>query len=569
MNVCELSESDLSNAMKTSESREQIHADLADRMARITQESHPDRGALQGIIAVIITVRYNHSRVLIPFIDQLIARQYEEEVAGLLTVLLERYPLAGGYFDRTLLLKNEALKQPLLDAHMARLRGLYRDNLAALVLLSLQLLQIGQCEQALQIMDDAPTEYNKACLMAKAKILFWLDRFQESERAARLVLDDSALTPAERVKMCSQVVNCRLAQGNHSHIKDALIQYAAHLDVATAVRANLALGHYGTAFLPYTTSDVGSLNQLHDNVIDLEALKSKSPGGSCAVVSLLMGLGDEVRFASLIPEISRFFEKTILYCDERLCAIFSRSFPDIVVRGLKYGIKNYIKMQQTDMGCDDDVRQTLLSVRAADRVADFKQFTAVLRSHPEAFPTHPAPLLARADWVKHWQTQLGDNRRVIGLFWRSTLTAAHYSHKQSRLADWMTYLADIDIRIVPLQYDLCEEEERLLNQDPRVIRLDKTFDIKRDLEQTFALLRALPLVVSLPGTTQHMAGAVGTRVLCPTHPYQAPYRRFVHKRHDVWFPCVEIISGPVSEGLKGSIMETIEQLRCYLGGMNQ
>jgi hypothetical protein len=72
------------------------------------------------------------------------------------------------------------------------------------------------------------------------------------------------------------------------------------------------------------------------------------------------------------------------------------------------------------------------------------------------------------------------------------------------------------------------------------------------------MMLALDLVIALPGTTQHLAGAVGAPTIMPAHPYDAGWRRNPATRYDWWSPSVRIITGKIADGLKGSMIEAAQ-----------
>jgi hypothetical protein len=119
----------------------------------------------------------------------------------------------------------------------------------------------------------------------------------------------------------------------------------------------------------------------------------------------------------------------------------------------------------------------------------------------------------------------------------------------------------LGIKVVALQYGLTDDEQALIARDPVFTRIPSGIDLKNDLEEVFALLVSLPLIVSLPGTTQHMAGAVGAKVICPAHPFEAAWRVMPGRAHELWAPSVKIVTGEPAEGLAGSVKAAIQEVR--------
>ncbi len=67
-------------------------------------------------------------------------------------------------------------------------------------------------------------------------------------------------------------------------------------------------------------------------------------------------------------------------------------------------------------------------------------------------------------------------------------------------------------------------------------------------------------LLSLPGTTQHLAGAVGARTLAVTHPAEALFRTRPGTNIGNWSPNVEVVTGPPGRGFDGAIANAARRL---------
>jgi ADP-heptose:LPS heptosyltransferase len=90
------------------------------------------------------------------------------------------------------------------------------------------------------------------------------------------------------------------------------------------------------------------------------------------------------------------------------------------------------------------------------------------------------------------------------MFWYSS----HHGKELPDLADWRRFIDGIDAQFVSLQYGDVAQDLEILDKD-RVI-LDPTIDQLVDMDAFVAQIGALDAVITISGTTAHVAGAMGT-----------------------------------------------------------
>lgn len=531
--------------------------DEADALLKSIQYPEGDAGKP---LAKLLSFFAKH-KPIVQLARKMIALGKEPLAANLLAAMSDIFPLAPAYFNATLLL-NLQLRDSLTASHFERLKMQAYANPGALGLHAIQLVQLRQYGQAIELTEGKETSHPEV-FYARILALFWSDRFREASELLdkKNFLDFS---PKRTTELASLNIRTALVLGNEEKI-GPLLSDCLKVDL---IYANLAIGDYESAFRCYFDADTAPfLRKLGDRVLDdgcvaqVRARQFKS----CAIVCS-MGLGDEVRFASMLPEIHLFFEKTVLYCDPRLVGIMARSFPEIEVRGYDFKIIISALKVSDQSEMISSFRQELAQY---DLLCELKQFSWLLRPSPDSFPHSGYYLQPHPERHEKWRAILGKlDKPVIGLFWGSTLPAYSASHKQSNLQDWICTLPD-DIFIIPLQYEMTKEEADLVSRDRRFLGGGAlNFDLKNDLEETVALLAALPVVLSTGGTTQHIAGAVGTPVLCPAHPFEALWRRLYGHCHEVWSPNVEIITGHPEDGLTGAVRLCVERFSSWLADEN-
>jgi len=212
------------------------------------------------------------------------------------------------------------------------------------------------------------------------------------------------------------------------------------------------------------------------------------------------GLGDEILFASVYPDVIREAGEVVIECDPRLLPLFQRSFPKARVRPERPGAKEGAARGIVEnVDCDLHVPAGSLPALFRRRVSEFpRDRDAWLR-----------PNTARAaEWTEILD-DLGPGARV-GIAWRSGLMTAERRAAYLPLERWGALFRVPNVHLVNLQYDAREEEmveaERLFGR--RIHRWPGT-DLKNDLDGAAALTAGMDLVVTPANSVGEIAGALG------------------------------------------------------------
>ena len=210
------------------------------------------------------------------------------------------------------------------------------------------------------------------------------------------------------------------------------------------------------------------------------------------------GIGDEILFASMIPDLCAQAKQTILTCDERLVSLFSRSFPEATVVAHREMVNQRFAYQTPTGNLGRYFRDSL-----------------------EKFPGTPY-LIPDAQRVNDWKNwldyQFPDADLVVGIAWRSQLRSKRLQSHFATLQQ-MSRLFDLDrVGFVVLQYDDYSAD---MNELPIELRKHlihpQGLDLKNQIDETAALMKALDMVVSPFTSTAELAGAVGCHTLIFGH----------------------------------------------------
>ena len=229
------------------------------------------------------------------------------------------------------------------------------------------------------------------------------------------------------------------------------------------------------------------------------------------------GIGDEIMFASLIPELSAVCSRLIIQCDKRLIPLFKRSF------------------------CQDII---YLSDRCSVQEADY-DFHIPMTSLPRVFRPSLESFNASSKGYLHCLNDkacelrkviLGsDIKKLIGISWASASTLPSAHHRNIKLAQLAKLLDGPDTQLISLQYGDVSEAILQLRSDSGIqVTEVEQVDNRNDIDGLAALIMACDQVVSIDNATVHLAGALGadTKVLLP---FNRDWRWGIEQPSSYWY----------------------------------
>ena len=211
------------------------------------------------------------------------------------------------------------------------------------------------------------------------------------------------------------------------------------------------------------------------------------------------GIGDEVRYASMVPEILKSGADVTIECNERLVDIFTRSFSGTTVRPAPY--------KEAESGQDPFDYQCSL--------ASLGQF---FRNDFDSFRSNSGPYLyADEQLVMDWNNRLKEisDFPKIGLTWSGSISGRDRDHKNAHISELSPILSMPEITFVNLQ---SHDSEKDIAEAKALYGVDihawDDLDLRNDLENVAALTSHLDLVVSIQTFAAEFAGALGVPTLC-------------------------------------------------------
>lgn len=235
------------------------------------------------------------------------------------------------------------------------------------------------------------------------------------------------------------------------------------------------------------------------------------------------GLGDEIMFAGLIPDVLRSGTPCAVDCQTRLQPLFERSFPGIPL------VSGYNPTQHKD-----------LSVSAHLPTGSLPR---LFRTSESSFGEVTSPyFLADPERRKAFRAKYVDGRKLIGLAWHTSNkdTGRNRSIALSALAP---LLSRKDLKWVSLQYGDHSALEADVETVGASIWIDRSVDQMKDVDCFASQIAALDLVITIDNSTAHLAGALGVPVWVLL-PFVPDWRWFRTREDSPWYPSMRLFRQP-------------------------
>ena len=252
-----------------------------------------------------------------------------------------------------------------------------------------------------------------------------------------------------------------------------------------------------------------------------ESLKSKT-----IFIFFDEGIGDQIVCASMLPDIIDQSGHCILECSKRLVPVFQRSFPTATV-------------------IDWRERERASTLRSH---SDF-QYPAVdlgryVRGKFEDFPVQNSFLMADPEMMAAYRDKYkreAQGKRIVGLAWLSG-SADYGSFKTIDLKSILSRFETDSLSLISLQYGNVQEQlDEAANELGVHVTVDDNVSQIESLEEFFAQVSAMDLVVTISNTTAHVSGSLGVPTLLML-PRGAGvlYYWFSSGTESPWYPSVRI-----------------------------
>ena len=230
------------------------------------------------------------------------------------------------------------------------------------------------------------------------------------------------------------------------------------------------------------------------------------------------GLGDEIMFASIFEDLARRARHVNVLCDERLGAIFRRSFPafEITPRAREQFAAYAGEAQGIDKA---------IAVGSLGRL---------FRPRAQSFPAR-AYLATDPQKVARWKQALealGGGPKY-GVAWVGGLQRTGRSRRSLTLAQLKPLLSG-GVQWIALQHQDVDEEIRACG-----VNIHRFPEAMKDMDELASLIAALDRIISVCNTNVHVAGATGKEVLVMA-PFVPEWRYGLTGERMLWYPAARV-----------------------------
>lgn len=221
-----------------------------------------------------------------------------------------------------------------------------------------------------------------------------------------------------------------------------------------------------------------------------------SPGKTVALYGD-QGLGDEISFASMVPDAVGICKKVIIDCDARLEGLFRRSFPSAKVYGTRTAKEGTWAREDWQI----------------DASLPLGQIGEFFRLKDESFPGTPY-LVPDPDRVAMWKGLFKQKGKpCIGIAWTGGIPKTNARNRRLMLRDFLPVFNAVDAHYVSLQYKESTDLAAFHAEHPGVDLKEYAFaTLSKDYDDTAALIASLDYVLCIQTAVAHTAGALGVPV---------------------------------------------------------
>lgn len=310
-----------------------------------------------------------------------------------------------------------------------------------------------------------------------------------------------------------------------------------------------ALGHLEQAYpnweLRWSRREGGSKSNL-----PIAEWSGQPVNGKSLLVYREQGIGDEIIFASCLPDVTTHFERVACVCHSKLNKLFSRSFPDIEF----FSREHEFSPQDT---------------AAYEWQVPIGTLPTIFRPHIASFPDNPVLLTPDPEQVEAFRQRLQPLRQtlIIGIAWRSGLLTLNRKALYPYLEFWQALFAIPGITWVNLQYgDVTIELQKAQEAFGVPVVNFADVDHFNDLDTSAALMKACDIVIGPDTSTTQISAAVGTPTL---RMYSGCDYFCLGSDHYPWFPALNTIPRHFGESWEGPIARTAQIIGTLINESNQ
>lgn len=276
--------------------------------------------------------------------------------------------------------------------------------------------------------------------------------------------------------------------------------------------------------------------------------------GQCVVLYGEQGIGDEISFASMVPDAIRDCSKVIIDCDLRLANLFQRSFPAAVV----YGTRK-LKEHDCSVWAPED--------REFDCSLAIGQLGEYYRDDASKFDGRPY-LVPDPDRKFMWRSLFeSKGKPAIGIAWNGGIPRTGAKFRRWTLDQLLPVFRSVDAHWVCLEYKPAGNEIAAFRKKHPDIDLVEYphATLTKDYDDTAGMVAALDMVFCTQTAVAHLGGSLGV----PTWVCVPPISQWRYANHDgsiPWYRSLRVIR---QENGRWDFTKLGEQIAAHFGRVQE
>ena len=256
------------------------------------------------------------------------------------------------------------------------------------------------------------------------------------------------------------------------------------------------------------------------------------------------GIGDQIMYGSILPEISKLSKKVTVKLDKRLIKIFERKHKNI----------NFI---------DYNAEINEEEYNAHLPLGDLGYF---FRKDEESFNKVNFPYIDVNEKIcsKVKSTYYEQNKTIVGISWTSKNQEVG-KDKSIRLTDLMPILNLKNLTLLDLEYNDSEKEKSNLYKNSGLkIHRFKDLDYFNDILGVSSIINSCDVIITCSNVNAHISGALGKKTFLLLPIGKGRLLNWSSKKnHSLWYPSIKIFQQTIPGDWSGPIIKIKKEiLKC-------
>lgn len=411
-----------------------------------------------------------------------------------------------------------------------------------------------------------------------AYLYLWSQKYEESLTLYKNILEEKP----NKIGVVINIIRNYLEQGEPEEANQYINKYKHLLskyqnkDQSHLVRRNYyyAIGDIESAWLVFRDRKICDALSNDSNINYTHNIFESRLSRQNVLVLSEWGPGDELRWASIYPEIKRLVPNLVIGCEPRLYSLFQRSFPSIEFVPINKRIRGAITVNNikhiskvgNSLSTQVFDSSAYYMAQTMDKVTLISDVLGEIRKTKASFIKHSGLLKVNPDSYKEmeeWLETLPKRNLNIGICWKSGLVDVARSVHYSELNLWKKIFELKGINLINLQYSNYEDDLNNVKNKWGVDISIPPIDLRDDFENVAALMKQLDLIISPATAVVELAGMLGVETLLFSNSPEIDWR-VTNNNGDLWHSSIKHIIATRNQGLDVAQKSIVDQIYSYI-----